>query len=78
MQVQGKSPWFGIGVEVQECFMHCAKALIRSKLWQPESWPDIATVPTGAELYVSAIGPNGETVEQVASRHAEAYRVNLY
>lgn len=78
MQVQGKSPWFALGVEVEECFMHCAKAFIRSQLWQPESWPELATVPTGAQLYVSAIGPGGETVEQVASRHAEAYRVNLY
>jgi PPOX class probable FMN-dependent enzyme len=25
-------------VEVQECFFHCGKAMIRSKMWQPESW----------------------------------------
>lgn len=26
-------------VDVQECFYHCGKAFIRSKLWQAEHWP---------------------------------------
>src|SRR4051812_25750294 len=37
MQVQGKDPWFGIGVEVEECFLHCGKAFRRSHLWEPAS-----------------------------------------
>jgi PPOX class probable FMN-dependent enzyme len=78
MEERGKRPWFALGVEVQECFMHCAKAFIRSELWQPESWPNLDLVPTGAELYISAAQPADETVADVAARHAEAYRVNLY
>ena len=27
-------------VTIKECFFHCAKALIRSKLWLPEAWRD--------------------------------------
>ncbi len=27
-------------VQVEECFFHCGKAMIRSKLWQPDSWPE--------------------------------------
>ncbi|MEH6517419.1 MAG: MSMEG_1061 family FMN-dependent PPOX-type flavoprotein [Halioglobus sp.] len=27
-------------VTVEECFFHCGKAMIRSKLWQPDSWPE--------------------------------------
>jgi predicted pyridoxine 5'-phosphate oxidase superfamily flavin-nucleotide-binding protein len=30
MKANGKEPSIGIGVEVQECFLHCAKAFIRS------------------------------------------------
>jgi hypothetical protein len=30
---KGKLPLLAIGVEVQECFVHCANALKRSKLW---------------------------------------------
>ena len=29
-------------VHVRECFFHCGKALIRSHLWQPDTWPDKA------------------------------------
>ncbi|MBM4074436.1 MAG: pyridoxamine 5'-phosphate oxidase family protein, partial [Planctomycetes bacterium] len=31
---QGKRPLLAIAVEVDECFLQCAKALIRSRLWQ--------------------------------------------
>lgn len=31
-------PKLAVGVEVEECFIHCAKAFRRSQLWQPESW----------------------------------------
>src|SRR4051794_28231553 len=33
LAVDGKTPILGIAVEVEECFLQCAKAVIRSKLW---------------------------------------------
>lgn len=33
MEARGKAPVFGIGVEIEECFLHCPKAFIRSSLW---------------------------------------------
>jgi PPOX class probable FMN-dependent enzyme len=38
MQVGGKPALLYTRVEVQECFFHCGKALLRSHLWQPEAW----------------------------------------
>ena len=38
MQANGRNPLLGIVVEVEECYIHCAKAFIRSKMWDPESW----------------------------------------
>ena len=32
--VMDKRPDLAIGVEVEECFLHCAKAFKRSKLWR--------------------------------------------
>ena len=78
MQVQGKRPWFALGVEVEECFLHCAKALVRSQLWQTESWPDLSTVPTGAELLMSAVGSNGMTLKEMEESLAEGVRTRLY
>lgn len=36
----GKPALLCTRVAVQESFFHCGKALIRSRLWLPESWPD--------------------------------------
>jgi predicted pyridoxine 5'-phosphate oxidase superfamily flavin-nucleotide-binding protein len=33
--VKGKKHLLGIGIGVEECFIHCAKAIKRSKLWEP-------------------------------------------
>lgn len=37
MSVRGRTPTLAIIVEVNEAFLHCAKALRRSRLWKPES-----------------------------------------
>jgi PPOX class probable FMN-dependent enzyme len=81
MPVQGKRPWFALGIEVEECFLHCAKALVRSKLWEPETWPDLATVPTGAQLLMSATRPDemtAEALKEVEESLAEGVRTRLY
>ena len=37
---QGKPPKAVIGVDLDEAFLHCAKAYMRSKLWDTAAWPD--------------------------------------
>jgi PPOX class probable FMN-dependent enzyme len=46
MAMQGREPKLAIVVEIEEVYMHCARAFLRSGLWQPETWPDPDTVPT--------------------------------
>lgn len=43
--VDGKVPSLGIGVEVDECFLHCARSFKRARLWQPGAW-DAAGLPS--------------------------------
>jgi len=50
MIMKGKRPPFAIGVEVEQTFMHCARAFMRSGLWKPEQWPDPASVPSMAQI----------------------------
>ena len=40
--VQGRAPKVGILVHVEEAFLHCAKALVRSKLWDAAAQVDRA------------------------------------
>jgi PPOX class probable FMN-dependent enzyme len=44
--VNGKHPRSVLRVAVDEAFMHCGKALIRSRLWAPEARIDRASLPT--------------------------------
>ncbi len=47
---QGRHPITVLRVAPHEVFLHCAKAFMRSKLWEPESWPDRSTVPGMVEM----------------------------
>ena len=40
LAVQGKPALLCTIVDVEECFFHCGKAMIRSKAWQPDTWGD--------------------------------------
>lgn len=55
-------PNVAIVVEVRTAFIHCAKALRRAALWQPESWPDTSDMATPACMLKDHIGLDG-TVE---------------
>ncbi|MEV6642097.1 pyridoxamine 5'-phosphate oxidase family protein [Amycolatopsis sp. NPDC051371] len=44
--VKGKRPKLAVVIEVEELYMHCAKAFLRSSLWDPSTWPDRSALPT--------------------------------
>jgi len=46
MTVFGKRPVLALVVTVTECYFHCSKAFIRSRLWESDAWPDRASVPS--------------------------------
>ena len=33
-------------VETEEVYAHCAKAFLRSALWDPDSWPETRPTPS--------------------------------
>jgi uncharacterized protein len=78
MVFAGKRPQLAIGVQVEECFMHCAKAFKRSKLWDAEQWPDLTALAPAARMLLDHAKPEGMTVEQMERRLQEGYQKNLY
>ena len=78
MTVQGKVPKLAIGVEIEECFMHCAKAFKRSRLWQAESWPSAKAAPSMAEILMESVKPVGMTLDDMEKRLEEGYRTRMY
>ena len=73
----GKPPRTAIVIETEEVYAHCPKAFIRSKLWDPASWPDPADLPTPAEVSVAHQRDPNWTVEQENERIAESLRTRL-
>lgn len=68
----GKPPRTAIVVKAEEVYTHCPKAFVRSKLWDPASWPDPATLPTSAEVSLAHQRDPELTLEQVLERERDA------
>ena len=47
----GTQPVVALGIDVDEVYLHCAKAFRRSGLWNPESWPRAADRPRAADIW---------------------------
>lgn len=64
MAIADRVPDFAIVVQVEEAFYHCGKAVLRSKLWQPEAAASVEGLPSyGAAIKRHANLPN--PVEEV-------------
>ena len=71
--INGRRPLTVTRIRVEEAYLHCAKALIRSKLWDPASWPDARPVPTMGEMLRDHTGQEiaYESEEDMAERYAK-------
>ena len=78
MQVNGKPALMYTRVVVKECFIHCGKALIRSKLWKPECW-DTASESLAARQFASILRDGSEEAYQTTKDNLdEIYKKELY
>ncbi|GMK40510.1 phosphohydrolase [Paenibacillus sp. CCS19] len=78
MAVKDRVPMLGIIVEAEECYMHCAKAFLRSQLWKPEFWPGKELLPSPAAIIAAHASMEGVTADTVADRLADGYKNRLY
>ena len=73
----GKRPRTAIVVEAEEVYAHCPKAFVRSRLWDPDSWPDPAALPTSAEVALAHQRDPELTLDDVERREREALLYRL-
>lgn len=78
LAMDGRPPKLAIGVEVVEAFLHCAKALKRSFLWERERWPDRSGLPSVAVMLRDHVAQPGLRVEDVEDRLHVSYTTTLY
>jgi uncharacterized protein len=75
---QGKVPLVAIGVEIEQCFLHCPKAFIRSRLWHHEAWPAADTLPSMACVLFDQIKPADATLQDYERSIEEGNTKGLY
>ena len=77
MAIKGKSPDLALVVHVQEAFIHCAKCIMRSDLWDQRTWPDTTGMATLAQIMTDH-GHLSQPIEDLEEIVAASYRDRLY
>lgn len=71
--VDGRTPRTVLRVAVEEAFLHCAKAFMRSRLWAAQTQVPRTALPTMGEMLRDQIGQGGaaESQEDMVRRYLE-------
>ena len=75
LAVQGRLPRTGLVLAVEEVYLHCAKALIRSQLWDPARQVERSTLPSMGRMLADQIGMDLAESERMTE---ESIRNRLY
>lgn len=75
--VNGKHPRSAMRVTVREAYLHCAKALMRSRLWQDDYRIERTELPTYAQMLKDQ-NVTTQSVEELQASIDESYATRLY
>jgi PPOX class probable FMN-dependent enzyme len=75
--VKGHRPLLALVVDIDEVFHHCAKAFMRSSLWEPDTWDPEIRVPRRAMVAHELEQPES-TVAELDEYYGPSYADGLY
>lgn len=76
MTAQGKAPSSALEITVREVFFHCAKAMMRSDLWNPDKHVPRSSFPSLGRVIADQVA--GVDVDVVEATIADGYKNRLY
>jgi PPOX class probable FMN-dependent enzyme len=76
--IGGRPLQVALAVEVDEAFLHCAKAFKRSALWQPDGWPSLDGLARPAQIWKDHMALPNLTTADVQDLVDDDYANNLY
>ena len=76
LAVRGRLPILVLKVTVEEAYLHCAKALIRARVWEPEARVERSRFPTYGQVLADQIA--GADAAEIDADSAESARTDLY
>ena len=77
VRLDGAQPTLAFGMQVEVAFLHCAKALLRSRLWSPDAWLGLDDLPSSATMLRDHVS-NGVTLAGVEEALRESYATTLW
>ena len=76
LAARGKAATLVIRVKVEECFFHCGKAMIRSKIWHPDDWVERHEVSFG-KMYAALKNADDAVAKTIDDAIDQDYENNL-
>jgi hypothetical protein len=76
--VGGTRPRVALGVDVDECYVHCAKAFRRSGLWDPASWADPTDRPSAAAIIKAHVRLDDVPTEAIENDLEAGYAATMW
>jgi hypothetical protein len=77
MAIKGKAPDLARVIHVEGAFIHCAKCIMRSELWNERTRADTTGMATLAQI-MTDYGNLSQSVEDVEEIVTASYRDRLY
>ncbi len=66
-----------IRIHIERCYFHCARAMLRAKLWEPESWPPAQRILFG-KIIAPRVGGDEAMAQAIDERVQTGYSTNLW
>jgi uncharacterized protein len=76
MTVKRHRPKLALLVQIEQIFHHCAKAFLRSKLWEPATWRPDAVPPRA--LIARTLERPDDSLEDLEQYYGPSYAERLY
>ena len=73
----GKPALLATRVHIKHCYFHCARSIVRAKLWDPKAWPAPGRVSFG-KIIAPRVGAGAEVAAQIDASVEGAYTTRLW
>jgi PPOX class probable FMN-dependent enzyme len=73
----GKPALLATRVHIEHCYFHCARSIVRAKLWDPGAWPTPERISFG-KIIAPRIGAGSDVADQIDAGVQGAYTTRLW
>jgi PPOX class probable FMN-dependent enzyme len=73
----GKPALLATRVHVKHCYFHCARSIMRAKLWDPKAWPAPGRISFG-KIIAPRVGAGPEMAAEIDARVEGSYTTRLW